>query len=64
MNDPSAGAWVTGPRGDTMDSYLVIENDVSRQAKYHTDGKVWVFKDQEAERRITGSEAGLSWCTD
>ena len=38
MNDPSAGAWVTGPCGDTMEFYLVIENDVIRQAKYYTDG--------------------------
>jgi nitrogen fixation NifU-like protein len=38
MNDPSAGAWVTGPCGDTMEFYLVIENDVIRQVKYHTDG--------------------------
>jgi nitrogen fixation NifU-like protein len=38
MNDPSAGAWVTGPCGDTMEFYLVIEDDVIRQVKYHTDG--------------------------
>ncbi|MBN1505819.1 MAG: iron-sulfur cluster assembly scaffold protein [Sedimentisphaerales bacterium] len=38
MNDPSAGAWVTGPCGDTMEFYLVIENDIIRQVKYHTDG--------------------------
>ena len=38
MNDPSAGAWMTGPCGDTMEFYLIIENDVIRQAKYHTDG--------------------------
>lgn len=38
MNDPSVGAWVTGPCGDTMEFYLVIENDVIRQAKYYTDG--------------------------
>ncbi|HNS23109.1 MAG TPA: iron-sulfur cluster assembly scaffold protein [Sedimentisphaerales bacterium] len=38
MNDPSAGAWVTGPCGDTMEFYMVIENDVIRQVKYHTDG--------------------------
>ena len=38
MTDPSAGAWVTGPCGDTMEFYLVIENDVIRKARYHTDG--------------------------
>jgi nitrogen fixation NifU-like protein len=38
MNDPSAGAWVTGPCGDTMEFYLIIEDDIIRQAKYHTDG--------------------------
>jgi len=38
MNDPSAGAWVTGPCGDTMKFYLIIENDVIRRVKYHTDG--------------------------
>jgi nitrogen fixation NifU-like protein len=38
MNDPSAAAWVTGPCGDTMEFYLVIDNDVIRQVKYHTDG--------------------------
>lgn len=38
MNDPSAGAWLTGPCGDTMEFYLVIANDVIEQAKYHTDG--------------------------
>jgi nitrogen fixation NifU-like protein len=38
MNDPSAGAWVTGPCGDTMEFYLTIENDVIQQAKYYTEG--------------------------
>jgi nitrogen fixation NifU-like protein len=38
MNDPSAGAWVTGPCGDTMEFYLIVENDVIRQVKHHTDG--------------------------
>jgi nitrogen fixation NifU-like protein len=38
MNDPSAGAWVTGPCGDTMEFYLIIENDVIRRVQYHTDG--------------------------
>lgn len=38
MNDPSAGAWVTGACGDMMEFYLIIENDAIRQVKYHTDG--------------------------
>ena len=38
MNDPSVGAWLTGPCGDTMEFYLVIANDVIERAKYHTDG--------------------------
>lgn len=38
MTDPSAGAWVTGPCGDTMEFYLVIDEDVIEQVKYHTDG--------------------------
>ena len=38
MTDPSAGAWHTGPCGDTMEFYLVIEDDVIRKVRYHTDG--------------------------
>lgn len=38
MSDPSAGAWVTGPCGDTMEFYLVIGEDVIEQVKYYTDG--------------------------
>jgi nitrogen fixation NifU-like protein len=38
MNDPSAGACVTGPCGDTMEFYLIIEDEIIRHAKYHTDG--------------------------
>jgi len=38
MTDPSAGAWHTGPCGDTMEFYLVIEGDVIRTVRYHTDG--------------------------
>ena len=38
MTDPSAGAWHTGPCGDTMEFYLVIEDDVIRTARYYTDG--------------------------
>lgn len=38
MTDPSAGAWHTGPCGDTVEFYLVIEAGVIRKARYHTDG--------------------------
>jgi len=38
MNDPTTGAWVTGPCGDTMEFYLVIEDSVIRTVRYHTDG--------------------------
>ena len=38
MTDPSAGAWVVGPCGDTMEFYLVITNDCIEQIRYHTDG--------------------------
>jgi len=38
MTDPSAGTWHTGPCGDTMEFYLVIEDGVIRKALYHTDG--------------------------
>lgn len=38
MTDPTAGAWHTGPCGDTMEFYLVIEDSVIQKARYHTDG--------------------------
>lgn len=38
MTDPSAGAWHTGPCGDTVEFYLVIEEDVIRKVRYYTDG--------------------------
>ena len=38
MTDPSAGAWHTGPCGDTMECYLVIEDAAIRTVRYHTDG--------------------------
>jgi len=38
MTDPSAGAWHTGPCGDTVEFYLVIEDGVIRKARYYTDG--------------------------
>ena len=33
MTDPTAGAWHTGPCGDTVEFYLVIEGDVIRTAR-------------------------------
>ncbi|MFC1761962.1 iron-sulfur cluster assembly scaffold protein [Planctomycetota bacterium] len=38
MNDPSGAAVVTGPCGDTMEFYLVIENAIITAVKYYTDG--------------------------
>ncbi len=38
MNDPSAGARVTGPCGDTMEFYLVIKDDIIETVRYQTDG--------------------------
>lgn len=38
MNDPTASAWVTGPCGDTMEFYLVIENGVLAEVKCYTEG--------------------------
>jgi hypothetical protein len=38
MNDPSIGAWVTGPWADTTEFYRVIGDGVIEQAKYYTDG--------------------------
>ncbi|MBI9099297.1 MAG: iron-sulfur cluster assembly scaffold protein [Spirochaetaceae bacterium] len=38
MNDPSASAWIKGLCGDTMEMYLVIENNVIKEARFYTDG--------------------------
>ena len=38
MTDPSVGAWHTGPCGDTMEFYLVIEEETIRKVRYYTDG--------------------------
>ena len=38
LNDPSAGAWVTGPCGVTVEFYLVIEKDRIERVCYYTDG--------------------------
>jgi nitrogen fixation protein NifU and related proteins len=38
MNDPTISASLTGPCGDTMEFYLVIEQGKIQQASYFTDG--------------------------
>lgn len=38
MNDPSASAFIKGLCGDTIEIYLVIENDKIIDAKFYTDG--------------------------
>ncbi len=38
MNDPTAAALITGPCGDTMEFYLVVEKDAISEVKFYTDG--------------------------
>lgn len=38
MNDPTASAYLTGPCGDSMEFYLVIDNGKITEIKYYTDG--------------------------
>ena len=38
MNDPTSAAWLKGPCGDSMEFYLVIENNIITDIKYYTDG--------------------------
>ena len=38
MNDPTSAAWLKGPCGDSMEFYLVIENNIIKDIKYYTDG--------------------------
>jgi nitrogen fixation NifU-like protein len=38
LNDPDGSAWVTGLCGDTMEMYLVINEDSVAEARFHTDG--------------------------
>ena len=38
MNDPTCAAWIKGQCGDTMEVYLVIEDEIITNARYHTDG--------------------------
>ncbi len=38
LNDPDGSAWIKGLCGDTMEMYLVIENDTIKNAVFNTDG--------------------------
>ena len=38
MNDATASSFLTGPCGDAMEFYLVIENGKVTEVRYYTDG--------------------------
>jgi len=38
MNDPTATGMIRGPCGDTMEFYVVIQNDLIEDIKYYTEG--------------------------
>jgi nitrogen fixation NifU-like protein len=38
LNDPDGSAWIKGLCGDTMEMYLVIEDDKITKALFNTDG--------------------------
>ena len=38
MNDPTASAYLKGPCGDSMEFYLVIEDEKITDIKYYVDG--------------------------
>ncbi|MFA5088769.1 MAG: iron-sulfur cluster assembly scaffold protein [Candidatus Omnitrophota bacterium] len=38
MNDPTASSYLKGPCGDSMEFYLVIENNKITDIKYYTNG--------------------------
>ncbi len=38
MNDPTASSYLKGPCGDSMEFYLVIENNKITVIKYYTEG--------------------------
>jgi nitrogen fixation NifU-like protein len=40
MNDPTASSYLTGPCGDSMEFYLVIEDNKIIDIKYFTEGCV------------------------
>ncbi|MBU2045015.1 MAG: iron-sulfur cluster assembly scaffold protein [Candidatus Omnitrophica bacterium] len=38
MNDPTGSAYLKGPCGDSMEFYLIIEDDRIADIKYYTEG--------------------------
>lgn len=38
LNNPDGSAWIKGLCGDTIEMYLIIEDDKITQALFHTDG--------------------------
>lgn len=38
MNDPTASSYLKGPCGDSMEFYLLIENEMITGIKYYTEG--------------------------
>lgn len=38
MNDPTGSAFLEGPCGDSMEFYLIIENNLITEVKFYTDG--------------------------
>lgn len=38
LNDPDGSAWIKGLCGDTIEIYLIIEDDKVTKALFHTDG--------------------------
>ncbi len=38
LNDPDGSAWIKGLCGDTIEMYLIIEDDKVTKALFHTDG--------------------------
>jgi len=41
MNDPSGSAYIKGICGDQMEFYIVVENNMITDIKFHTDGCVY-----------------------
>ena len=41
MNDPSGSAYIKGICGDQMEFYIVVENNIITDIKFHTDGCVY-----------------------
>jgi len=38
MNGPTSSSYLKGPCGDSMEIYLVIENEIITDIKYYTEG--------------------------